>query len=108
MVNYEVEVFQFEDLDHEENTDAKQYQSFFKPGHVNSPQYTVDDDNYATLTIEYVPGHRYEITIYVSLTGEGEQLYIGMDTSSDGAEYRNDELTFDKDNGSITFTLSRF
>ena len=108
MVNYEVEVFQFEDLDHEENTDAKQYQSFYEPGHVNSPQYTVDDDNYVTLTIEYVPGHRYEITIYVSLTGEGEQLYIGTDTFSDGAEYRNDELTFDKDNGSITFTLSRF
>lgn len=108
MVNYEVEVFQFKDLDHEENTDAKQYQSFYEPGHVNSPQYTVDDDNYVTLTIEYVPEHRYEITIYVSLTGEGEQLYIGMDTSSDGAEYRNGELTFDKDNGSITFTLSRF
>lgn len=100
--------FSFEDLDYDASTDAKRFQTFFAPdnpqGH--TPVYTIDDDGYVTLTIEYVPGHRYAVTAPYN-DGSGNGAEIGFTTSTNGAEYDrvDNELTFDKDGGSVTFTL---
>ena len=94
-------MFSFEDLDYVANTDAPQYQTF-----IQDEDYTVDNDGKATLTIQYVPGHNYAVTIMYRGGTNTDEPYIAFDLSHVNAEYSDNEgLSFTADGGSIEFRI---
>ena len=100
--------FRFEDLDHEENTDAKLAQTFWAPGNSqgHTPQYTIDEDNYVTLVIECVPGHTYKVIAGYN-DGQGTMCDINFVRDEVNLDYDrfDDEFVLKADGGSVTLSL---
>ncbi len=98
----------FTDLDHQENTDAKQVQTFFDP---NDPRdlskWELTQGGMITLTLAYVPQHRYTVRLVYN-DGTGKEVSVSEATLQENAAYRNEELTFAAEGGSIRFSLSAF
>lgn len=100
--------FRFEDLDHEENTDAKLAQIFWAPGNSqgHTPQYTIDEDNYVTLVIECVPEHTYKVIAGYN-DGQGTVCDINFVRDEVNLEYDqfDNEFVLKADGGSVTLSL---
>ena len=100
--------FRFEDLDHEENTDAKLAQVFWAPGNSqgHTPQYTIDEDNYVTLDIECVPGHTYKVIAGYN-DGQGTMCDINFVRDEVNLDYDrfDNEFVLKADGGSVTLSL---
>lgn len=101
--------FRFEDLDHEENTDAKLAQVFWAPGNAqgHTPQYTIDEDNYVTLVIECVPEHTYKVIARYN-DGQGTMCDINFVRDEVNLDYDrfDNEFVLKADGGSVTLVLS--
>ena len=90
--------FVFTDKDYDDNTYAQQSQTILET------EYEIVDGK-VELTINYVVGHEYEITLDYRM---GEPKPATPDISfqdSDGGEYQSGVLTFSKDGGSIELGL---
>lgn len=90
--------FVFTDKDYDDNTYAQQSQMILET------EYEIVDGK-VELTINYVVGHEYEITLDYRM---GEPKPATPDISfqdSDGGEYQSGVLTFSKDGGSIELGL---
>lgn len=90
--------FVFTDKDYDDNTYAQQSQTILET------EYEIVDGK-VELTINYVVGHEYEITLDCRM---GEPKPATPDISfqdSDGGEYQSGVLTFSKDGGSIELGL---
>lgn len=90
--------FTFTDKDYDDGTYAQQFQTILETG------YEVVDGK-IELTINYVVGHEYEITLDYRM---GEPKPAVPDISfqnADGGEYQSGVLTFSKDGGSIELAL---
>lgn len=90
--------FVFTDKDYDDNTYAQQSQMILETA------YEIVDGK-VELTINYVVGHEYEITLDYRM---GEPKPATPDISfqdSDGGEYQSGVLTFSKDGGSIELGL---
>ena len=100
--------FRFEDLDHEENTDAKLAQIFWAPGNSqgHTPQYTIDEDNYVTLVIECVPEHTYKVIAGYN-DGQGTMCDINFVRDEVNLDYDqfDNEFVLKADGGSVTLSL---
>lgn len=90
--------FVFSDKDYDDNTYAQQFQTILET------DYEIVDGK-IELTINYVVGHEYEITLDYRM---GEPKPAVPDISfqnADGGEYQSGVLTFSKDGGSIELAL---
>lgn len=93
--------FEFVDLDYDSSTDARQNQTF------SSEDYPIDKDGYVTVTLQYVPGHRYSVRAsYQEITGfkDFSINFVLDETDADYSTSKN-ELTFEAENGSLTLVL---
>lgn len=93
--------FEFVDLDYDSSTDARQNQTF------SSEDYPIDEDGYVTVTLQYVPGHRYSVRAsYQEITGfkDFSINFVLDETDADYSTSKN-ELTFEAENGSLTLVL---
>ena len=94
---------QFKDLTYDETLDAPQYQMFYDPNKWSDRDtWTLNEDNMIEVQFEYVPDHEYSVT--VGYLGETKTIRIN-ETFATYAEYKNDKLTFDREGGSIQFSL---
>lgn len=91
--NFDITVF---DKDYSSNTDAKEHQEF-----------SADDmeivDNKITITIEYVPGHRYGISLIYH--GSGYTPKLG-ETVTPSAQYDDGDLIFKADGAEISIIVT--
>lgn len=96
---------QFEDLSYDETLDAPRYQVFYDPEKwPDRDTWTMNGGGMIVVQFDYVPTHAYSVTVGYS-DGTGKTVRIN-DTLNDGAEYSNDRLTFEKEGGSICFSLA--
>lgn len=96
---------QFEDMTYDATLDAPQTQTFYDPNRWSDGRdlWTMSKDNMIVVQFEYVEGHKYSVEV-----GElGQEPTVRLNaTLSTYAEYKNGELTFEKEGGSIRFSMS--
>lgn len=95
-IDTETLYFHFRDNDYAASLDSEQDQYFY------AGDYTVED-NTVTLTIEYVQGHEYSISVGFN-DGTGNSLVLGENVVNGGA-YQEDILTFERTGVTIGITV---